>query len=187
MARRRACTRTVRISESADTADETSTAVDGAESFEEFFEATYEPVLRALYLVTGSRHEAEEEAQEAFVRMYERWDDLRQRPNPAGYAYRTALNTYRSRLRRLRVAARRMIRPIPPDPLAASEDRDELRRAMNGLSRGQREALVLVEWVGMSDEVAGEVLGVAPVTIRVRISRARQTLRTDLGGGETDE
>jgi RNA polymerase sigma-70 factor (ECF subfamily) len=135
----------VRISESADTADQTSTAVDGARSFEEFFEATYEPVLRALYLVTGSRQEAEEEAQEAFVRMYERWDDLRQRPNPAGYAYRIALNTYRSRLR---VAARRMIRPIPPDPLAASEHRDELRRAMKRLSRGQREALVLVEWVG---------------------------------------
>jgi RNA polymerase sigma-70 factor, ECF subfamily len=177
----------VRTSESADSADETGAAVDGAERFEEFFEATYEPVLRALYLVAGSRHEAEDAAQEAFVRMYERWDDLRQHPNPAGYAYRTALNAYRSRLRRLRVAARRMIRAVPPDPLTASEDRDELRRAMKGLSRGQREALVLVEWLGMSDEEAGQVLGVAPVTIRVRISRARQALLTDTGGGERDE
>jgi RNA polymerase sigma-70 factor (ECF subfamily) len=187
MARHRACTRKVRISESADAADERGAARGGPERFEEFFEATYEPVLRALYLVAGSRHEAEDAAQEAFVRMYERWDDLRERPNPAGYAYRTALNVHRSRLRRLRVAARRMIRTIPPDPLKASEDRDELRRVMKGLPRGQREALVLVEWLGMSDEEAGQVLGVAPVTIRVRISRARQALRTDTNGGERDE
>jgi hypothetical protein len=47
----------VRISESADAADETGAAMGGPERFEEFFEATYEPVLRALYLVAGNRHE----------------------------------------------------------------------------------------------------------------------------------
>lgn len=173
----------MRVSESAETADETGAVVSGTESFEEFFEAAYEPVLRALFLVTGSLHEAEDVAQEAFVRMYERWDELRRRPNPAGYAYRTALNVHRSRRRRLRVAARRMVRPISPDPITASEDRDELRRALGRLPRGQREALVLVEWVGMSDEEAGDVLGVSPVAIRVRISRARHALRTETSGG----
>ena len=170
----------------ADAVDEAGGAVSEPEDFEEFFAATYEPVLRALFLVTGSIPEAEDVAQEAFVRLCERWDSVRQRSNPAGYAYRTALNVYRSRLRRLRVAARRVIRPIAPDPLAASEDRDELRRALEKIPRGQREALVLVEWLGMRDEEAGEVLGVAPVTIRVRISRARHALR-EMSGGERDE
>lgn len=174
------------MAESADAVDEAGAAVDEPENFEDFFVATYEPVLRALFLVTGSIPEAEDVAQEAFVRIYERWDSVRQRPNPAGYAYRTALNVYRSRLRRLRVAARQVIRPIALDPLAASEDRDELRRALGMIPRGQREALVLVEWLGMRDEEAGEVLGVAPVTIRVRISRARHALR-EMSEGERDE
>jgi RNA polymerase sigma factor (sigma-70 family) len=174
------------MAESADAVDEAGTAVSEPEDFGDFFAATYEPVLRALFLVTGNVPEAEDVAQEAFVRMYERWDSVRRRPNPSGYAYRTALNVYRSRLRRLRVAARRLIRPIAPDPLAASEDRDELRRALEKIPRGQREALILVEWLGMRDEEAGEVLGVAPVTIRVRISRARHALR-EMSGGERDE
>ena len=36
---------------------------------------------------------------------------------------------------------------------------------------------MLVEWLGMTDAEAGEVLGVAPVTVRVRITRARQALQ----------
>jgi RNA polymerase sigma-70 factor (ECF subfamily) len=170
--------------ESVVTVDEAWADVGEApQDFEDYFVATYEPVLRALFLVTGSIHEAEDVTQEAFVKIYERWDDVRQRPNPAGYAYRTALNVYRSRLRRLRVAARRLVQPVVPDPLEATEDRDELRRALEKIPRGQRGALVLVEWLGMRDEEAAEVLAVAPVTVRVRISRARRALQ-EMSRGE---
>jgi DNA-directed RNA polymerase specialized sigma24 family protein len=41
----------------------------------------------------------------------------------------------------------------------------------------QRQALVLVEMVGMTAEEAGRVLGIEPVSVRVRISRARAALR----------
>src|ERR1700758_715411 len=40
--------------------------------FEAFFQAEYPRLLRALYLVTGNRHEAEELAQDTFVRALER-------------------------------------------------------------------------------------------------------------------
>jgi RNA polymerase sigma-70 factor, ECF subfamily len=152
-----------------------------AGSFEGFFEANYERLLRAVFLVTGNRGEAEDLAQEAFVRVYERWDRVRRTDNPAGYLYRTALNAHRSRLRRMAVAARKPFLRAAADPLEASEDRDEIRRALAQLPAGQREALVLVEWLGMTDAEAGEVLGVAPVTVRVRISRARQTLQRTRG------
>jgi RNA polymerase sigma-70 factor (sigma-E family) len=153
-------------------------------SFEEFFEETYERLLRALFLVTGDPHEAEDVAQEAFVRVFERWETVRDHPNPGGYLFRTALNLYRSRIRRLRVAARRVLTSSPPDELAAAEDRDLLSRAMARLTRGQREAVVLVECLGLSDKEAAEVLGVAPVTVRVRLSRARDALRAEMGGEE---
>lgn len=153
-------------------------AVDSTDagSFEAFFEDHYETLLKAVYLVTGNRSEAEDLAQEAFVKVYERWDRVRGTENPAGYLYRTAINAHHSRLRRLAVAARKPWSRREPDPLEASEDRDEIRRALASLSDGQREAIVLVEWLDMTDAEAGEILGVSPVTVRVRITRARQAL-----------
>lgn len=154
------------------------------ESFEEFFEGTYERLLRALFLVIGNRQEAEDATQEAFVRVYERWDSVRGRPNPAGYAYRVALNVYRSRLRRVGAAARRIWMEDQPDEIAAADDRDVIGRALATLPRGHREALVLVDWLGMTDEEAGRILGVAPVTVRVRLSRARPRMRAVMMGGQ---
>jgi hypothetical protein len=48
--------------------------VDLAPSFEEFYDANFRRLYTALGLVTGNRHEAEEIAQDAFVRVFERWD-----------------------------------------------------------------------------------------------------------------
>jgi len=108
-------------------------------------------VLRALFLLTGNRDHVEDLAQEAFFRVYERWDRLGDSANPAGYAYRVALNAHRSRLRRLVRAAKRSLRSAEGDPLQAADERDSIRRALGKLPIGQREALVLVEWVGLSD------------------------------------
>jgi RNA polymerase sigma-70 factor (ECF subfamily) len=106
--------------------------------------------------------------------------------NPAGYVYRTALNAYRSRLRRLAVAARNVLSRSQPDPIEASDDRDEIRNALASLPHGQCEAIVLVEWLDLSDSDAAGILGISPVTVRVRISRARQTLRAKMRGEEDE-
>jgi DNA-directed RNA polymerase specialized sigma24 family protein len=42
-------------------------------SFEEFFRENRDELFRALWLLTRNRHEAEEIAQDAFVRLLERW------------------------------------------------------------------------------------------------------------------
>jgi len=53
-----------------------------------------------MYLLTGDRREAEDLAQEALVRAFERWSRVRSMANPPGYVYRTAINLNRNRLRR---------------------------------------------------------------------------------------
>jgi RNA polymerase sigma factor (sigma-70 family) len=109
--------------------------------FEPFFEREYPRLARALYLVTGDRAEAEDLAQEAMVRVYERWEHVRNTDSPAGYLYRTALNLHRSRLRRLAVRARRAVglRPDPPaDPALEAEVRDEVDRALAGVLTTQQ-------------------------------------------------
>lgn len=55
------------------------------------------------------------------MKAYERWGRVRGMSNPTGYLYRTALNAYRSRLRRIRVAARNTFTGSKPDPIDASE------------------------------------------------------------------
>ncbi len=157
-------------------------------SFEDFFRAQYTSLLRAMYLICGSSPEAEELAQDTFVRAYERWELVRRAENPGGYVYRIGVNLYRSKLRRAARAARKAIRPVAePDPFAAADDRDAIGRALASLPKGLREAVVMVEWLGMTDDEAGQALGVSPVTVRVRIHRARGRLRPLLGGENEDE
>lgn len=156
-----------------------------AQGFEDFFHANYERLLRVLYLSGGDRHEAEDLAQDAFVRVYERWPRVRSTVNPAGYLYRVALNARRSRLRRLAVATRKAMHLAPApssDPHAATDDRVTIRGALATLPDGQREAVVLVEWLSMTDAEAGEVLGVTAGAIRTRLHRARSALREQLRG-----
>ena len=147
--------------------------------FREFFEAEYRRLAKALFLIVGDPLEADELAQEALVRVFERWDRVHLMDSPVGYLYRTALNLNRSRLRRLASRARHALSPSSePDPLAGVEARDEVRRLLAALPRGQREAVVLVEWLGICAEQAGVILGIDASTARVQLSRARRALRT---------
>ena len=145
--------------------------------FADFFRAEYQTLLRAMYLISGSRDEAEDLAQGAFVKALERWDRVQEMDNPAGYLYRTASNTRKGVARRLRLAAQRALSPHPPDVIAQSDDRDQIRRALATLPVSQREAIVLVGWLGLTDAEAGHVLGVSAGAVRVRISRAKASLR----------
>ena len=155
--------------------------------FESFFQAEYPRLLRALYLVCGSRYEAEELAQDAFVRAYERWTLVLRADNRAGYVYRIAINLYRSKLRRAARAAKRAVERQPePDAVEALAHRDAIGRALSALSAGQREAVVMVEWLGMTDDEAAALLGISPITVRVRIHRAKAILRPLLREGGDD-
>lgn len=157
-----------------------------AADFEAFFRAEYEHLFQALYLLIGDVHEADDVTQEALLRAYERWDRVGSMDSPAGYIYRTALNLYRSRLRRIAVRARRVFAAIPSDDVsgsvAASHD---VHAALAAIPEGQREALVLVEWLGLGSEEAGLVLGIDASSVRGRLHRGRASLRERLGG--TDE
>ena len=159
----------------------TDVTAGSAADFREFYEAERERLGRALFLLAGSSHEAEDLAQEALVRVYERWSRVREMGSPVGYLYRTAMNLHRSRLRRVAVAARKLVLHAPsPAGTDAVEDRDEVSRALDTLPLGQRQALVLIDWLGMTAEETGRILGLKPVSVRVRRSRAHAALREQL-------
>jgi RNA polymerase sigma factor (sigma-70 family) len=147
--------------------------------FVAFFNAHYGDVAKALFLLTRNAGEAEELTQEAMTRVYERWSRVRTMDAPAGYLYRTALNLQRKRARRSAIAA---AMHVPGgregvDPARVVEDRSEVLRLLATLSVHQRQAVVLVEWLGLDSTEAAAVLGIKPVSVRTRLHRAKEALQ----------
>ena len=150
--------------------------------FEDFFEQEGPTLFRRLCLITGNRQEAEDVMQEAFLKIYERWDRTRTLEDPVGYLYRTAFNAFRKRSRRAALAVRRTLRPAEYlDEFAAAEARSVVAAALATLTPRQRAALVLTELLGFESAEAGEVLGVRPATVRALSFQAREAMRRTVG------
>jgi RNA polymerase sigma-70 factor (ECF subfamily) len=150
--------------------------------FEGFFEAHHQRLFRALWLMTRNRDEAEEVVQDAFLRVWQRWDRVGNGSDPAGYLYRTAMNLWRSRLRRAAVAMRNVVHQIQrEDEMAAVDQQDAVIRALAPLPQRQRAAVILLDVLDLSSERAGAALGIEPVTVRVLAARARATLAKEIG------
>jgi RNA polymerase sigma-70 factor, ECF subfamily len=153
-------------------------AREGTPSFEQFFEDHHAALFRALWLVAGNRQEAEEIMQDAFLRLWERWDRVAAMTHPTGYLYRTGMNVFRSRARRARVAILKTLSPsAKTDPISTVEERDALVRHLSEIPPRQRAAIVLVDALGFTSEEAATAMSIRPPTVRVLVARARESLR----------
>ena len=151
-------------------------------SFEDFYEIEHAALFGALVLITGSRHEAEDVMQDAFLRMWERWDLVQSLVNPTGYLYRTAMNSFRMRRRRALVAGKHVIRRLrATEEIEEAEARHEVDRGLAEMPPRQRAAVVLTELLEFSSGEAAEVLGCKPATVRKLAQQGRDTLRRTLG------
>lgn len=154
------------------------TIVTQPRTFEGFFEAERDRLFRSLCVITGNRAEAEDVAQDAFLKVLERWDRVRAMEDPAGYLHRTAMNLFRNRYRRAGLVLRKAVRMAPDEDVYEAVDRrDEVDRALAPLSARQRAALVLTEALGYPAEEAGRMLGVRGSTVRALAFQARSSLR----------
>jgi len=151
---------------------------EAASSFEALYAERYRDVYAAMWLVTRNRYEAEEIAQDAFLKILERWERVRAFDDPVGYLYTTAMNVWRSRGRRAAVAVRKATHSLPADDsIASAERRVDVVRALATLTPRQRAAVVLTDLVGLTSDEAGRALGVRPSTVRVLAARARTALK----------
>ena len=163
-----------------------TTAVDRSAAFEDLVEAEHANLYGALCLITRDRPEAEDVMQEAFLRVWERWDRVAEMDDPTGYLFRTAMNLWRKRRRRAALAVRRAMRlAAPRDELAEVEAREAVVRALAALTPRQRAAMVLVDLFDHSSEEAARLLGIKAPTVRVLVSQGRAALKRN--AGETDD
>jgi len=147
-------------------------------SFEALFLDMHDRLYRALYFITGSSADAEELMQDAFLKLWERWDRLDTIEDPVAYLFRVALNGFRMRARRARVAARSLVPAASSrDPFDDIDLREDVRRMLRRITPRQRTAIVLTEILGYDSEQAARVMGIRPTTVRVLASQGRAALR----------
>jgi RNA polymerase sigma-70 factor (ECF subfamily) len=133
-----------------------------ADSFETLLLAQERKVLRTAWRILGSLEDAQDVAQEVFLKLHRHWRRL----DPVtleGWLYRTTVNTE------------------PAMPPGEDLERDERRRlvaeGLKALPERERAALVLREIEGLSTAETAAVLGVAEVTVRSQISMAKARLK----------
>lgn len=138
----------------------------------------------------NSRAEAEEVAQEAFTRLWQRAGDWRPADQGGGrfstWFYRIAINLSLDRVRRPRAEALDETMEPPderPDAftgIAARETEAAVRQAVAALPDRQRLALELCFFQGLSNEAAGRVLEIGVGAVESLLVRARRALRETL-------
>jgi RNA polymerase sigma-70 factor (ECF subfamily) len=147
-------------------------------SFEQLFLDVHDRLYRALYFITGSSADAEELMQDAFLKLWERWDRRDTIEDPVAYLFRVALNGVRMRARRARTAAARAIPAAGNrDPFDDIDLREDVRRMLRTIPARQRTAIVLTEIFGYSSDQAARIMRIRPTTVRVLASQGRTALR----------
>jgi len=153
-------------------------AHEAPRDFRLFFEDEHLGLLKLLHFVTGDRSEAADLMQEAFLKLWERWDRISTIDDPRAYLFRVALNGSRSRARAARRAAKHVLPfGVANDPFDDVDIREDVRRMLLKVTPRQRAALVLLDLYGYGSEDAGRIMGIRPSTVRALATQGRAALR----------
>lgn len=163
-----------------------------AEGLERLVRDHGEVVWRFATGLLGDPVEAEDVAQETFVRVHRSLEGFRGESSVRTWILSICRNACIDRLRRRRapVVSLEALRedghdPAPPvdDPAEGHAVRALVARGLARLPSEEREAFVLVDVLGLSGVEAAETCGIPPTTLRSRLHRAHDKLVTELEKG----
>lgn len=175
------------MSASDDQADVERVLAGDISAFEGIVRRWQGPLINLAYRFCRDRGRAEELAQEAFLRAYRALGQWRKDAVFSTWLFALATNLYRSDLRRIpaRTVSLEDI-PEPADARASDgglEDHDRdlaVRRAVGALPPKYREALILFYFHDMDVTTAARSLGLPEGTVKARLFRGREILRSKL-------
>jgi RNA polymerase sigma-70 factor (ECF subfamily) len=163
------------------------------EAFRHIVERYQGAVYNLAYRMLGTPEEAEDAAQEIFVRIYRQLGRYDPERKFSTWTLAIATNYCIDQLRRRRMQLVPLENIIPwarsresgPEGEAlSSESRDEMQRLLKRLPEKYRAPLVLRYWEDLSCAEIAEILGVPEGTIKTQIHRARKQLGKMLEGAE---
>lgn len=151
-------------------------------------------VYRVAYQFAGNHHDAEDIAQEVFIKVYRSLDRFRQDAQLSSWMYRIVMNACIDHQRRGRSAASaatgdeaeyRMLNapeetPGPEERAYAGEIGEVLQVEVGRLPKGQRIVFVMRHYQGMKLCEIAEALGLAEGTVKRQLHAAVHRLREAL-------
>ena len=151
-----------------------------SDGFAEFYETHYQHIATQLYAYVGDESEAQDLAQEAFVRALDHWKRISTYDHPQAWVRQVAWNLATSRLRHLQVVVRHLVSQRPEQVEGPNPDRIVLVNALAALPADHRLAVVLHHIGDLSTSEIAEQRGVAEGTVRSWLSRGRSQLAEEL-------
>lgn len=165
-----------------------------AAAYEEIVQRYQQIAFRTAYVVTGSAADAEDAAQEGFVKAFRALDRFRIGADLRPWLLRIVANEARNRVRasgrrhQLELRLTEGFRPgdAAPSPEAvavASDDRRRLLAVVNSLSEEDRQVIASRYFLELSGEETAAALGIPQGTVKSRLSRALARLRARVEEG----
>jgi RNA polymerase sigma-70 factor, ECF subfamily len=166
-------------------------------AFARLVEAYQGPVYNLAYRMLGNAAEAEDAAQETFVRVYTKLHTYQPERKLSSWIFSIASHYCIDRLRR---RGRATWLSLDDDPLATvlpsddddpedsairQETRDEIQELVEQLAPAYRVPLILRYWQGLSYQEIAEVLGLSVQAVKSRLHRARLQMTERAPAGAT--
>ena len=157
------------------------------EGFRHWLSVRGTQLRRKAYLMSGDWHAADDICQDVFIQLYSKWAKVVKGGNVDGYANRVLVGCYVDTTRR--PWRRERVTDTPPDFSDPSADdainpvdgADEpLQRALASLPANQRSVVVLRFTDDLTVEEIAHELGIPAGTVKSRLSRGIESLRTAL-------
>ena len=152
------------------------------EELNEYVAGRWPRLVRSAVLLGCSPPEAEDIVQTALTRCLLNWERVRAADDRDAYVHRVLINTFTSSRRRHWMRERPVAElpdEVAGDGLEAYDAADALARSLERLGDDQRICVVLRYYAHLSEQQMATVLGVAPGTVKSRLSRALKVLAAD--------
>jgi len=139
-------------------------------------------LFNVAYRITGSRDDAMDVTQAAFLKAYEKLNTFRPSGNFFSWIYRIAINEALNLVRGRRSTASLDLdapdaHESPEEAARSSETRELVQAALSKLRPDQRAIIALRHFQGLSYGEIAEVFGIPPKTVKSRLLSARRRLR----------
>ena len=158
-------------------------------AFNQIIERYQSPIINFVFRLVGRIEEAEEIAQEVFLRIYLARGRYRPKAKFSTYIYRIAKNLSLNALRKKRPQIVSLDKPIfnshqisPAEALEKKEIQALVKEALDSLPSPQKTAIILNRYNDLSYEEIGRIMNLSLPAVKSLLHRAKENLKKKLEG-----